>query len=176
MTRVRHARAAAGFEFFSGWKMGRRGPAPKPTKLKALAGNPGKRKLNDAEPKPRAGAPACPAWLDAEAKAEWKRILPELQALKLLTKVDRAALAGYCQSYSRWRTAEQAIAKYGLTFETERGPRKRPEVSISEKASALMKGFLQEFGLSPASRSRVHVPTDKPTDPLDAFLNGKKHG
>ena len=30
--------------------MGKRGPAPKPTALKVLQGNPGKRKLNDSEP------------------------------------------------------------------------------------------------------------------------------
>ena len=42
--------------------MGARGPAPEPTALKILAGNPGKRKLPENEPQPQ-GTPICPAWL-----------------------------------------------------------------------------------------------------------------
>ncbi len=38
--------------------MGQRGPAPKPTALRILEGNPGKRPLNASEPRPRAGRPA----------------------------------------------------------------------------------------------------------------------
>lgn len=157
--------------------MGRRGPAPKPTKLEKLQGNPGKRKRNAREPKPKQKAPVCPSWLDTEAKAEWKRIVPELESLGLLTTVDRAALAAYCQSFSRWRAAEEGIQKHGLTFDTLNGPRKNPEVAISEKALALMKAYLQEFGLSPASRTRVNGGGDeKPKDPLDDFLNGDGQG
>ena len=43
------------------------GPPPKPTKLKLLAGNPGKRPLNENEPEPEAVAPSVPAHLDDEA-------------------------------------------------------------------------------------------------------------
>lgn len=54
--------------------MAQRGRKPKPTALKVLEGNPGKRQLNVVEPKPRNKAPKCPAWLDAEAKKEWRRL------------------------------------------------------------------------------------------------------
>ena len=39
------------------------GRKPKPTAVKKLEGNPGKRKLNTKEPMPGKGMPACPAWL-----------------------------------------------------------------------------------------------------------------
>ena len=48
------------------------GRKPKPTAIKELEGNPGKRKLNNKEPKPDKGMPVCPEWLPPEAKAEWK--------------------------------------------------------------------------------------------------------
>lgn len=48
--------------------MALQGRKPKPTALKILEGNPGKRKLNAKEPTPLKKAPKCPAWLDAEAK------------------------------------------------------------------------------------------------------------
>jgi hypothetical protein len=51
--------------------MGRRGPRPEPSSLKLLKGNPGKRPLNEREPKPPAGAPEAPAHLDEEARREW---------------------------------------------------------------------------------------------------------
>ena len=43
------------------------GRKPKPTALKKLEGNPGKRKLNTKEPVPGKGMPDCPKWLLPEA-------------------------------------------------------------------------------------------------------------
>lgn len=39
------------------------GRKPKPTAIKKLEGNPGKRKLNTKEPAPVKGMPTCPEWL-----------------------------------------------------------------------------------------------------------------
>ena len=50
------------------------GRKPKPTAIKKLEGNPGKRKLNTKEPIPAKGMPECPQWLLAEAKKEWERL------------------------------------------------------------------------------------------------------
>jgi P27 family predicted phage terminase small subunit len=151
--------------------MGQRGPAPKPTELKRLAGNPGKRKLNEAEPKPL-GVPSCPAWLSREAKAEWRRVLPELVRLGIIGKVDGAALAGYCCAYATFRQAEEAIQTHGLTFETGTGYRAQsPEVGIRSKALEQMMQYLSEFGMSPSSRSRIVTPPKpEPEDPMAEFL------
>ncbi len=82
------------------------GTKPKPTALKLLEGNPGKRPLPMNEPKPAPTAPKCPSWLHKDAKKEWKRISTELERLGLLTQVDMAALAGYCE-HSGSRKLEQ---------------------------------------------------------------------
>lgn len=55
-----------------------RGRKPKPTAVKVLEGNPGKRSLNTGEPKPEKKAPRCPSWLEEEAKEEWKRMAKQL--------------------------------------------------------------------------------------------------
>ena len=65
--------------------MATRGRKPKPTALKVLEGNPGKRPLNDREPVPPKGTLKCPAWLLPEAKKEWKRLAPALEAMGVLT-------------------------------------------------------------------------------------------
>ena len=54
------------------------GRKPKPTALKKLEGNPGKRELNTKEPVPEKGMPDCPKWLLSEAKVEWNRLCKKL--------------------------------------------------------------------------------------------------
>ena len=57
-----------------------RGRKPKPTAMKELEGNPGKHPLNTSEPKPNKKAPACPKWLEPEAKKEWRRLAKQMEA------------------------------------------------------------------------------------------------
>ena len=83
----------------------RRRRKPKPTRLKLIDGNPGKRPINAREPNPMAGVPTCPAHLSPRAKAEWKRLARQMNALGIVTELDRAALAAYCQAYGRWAEA-----------------------------------------------------------------------
>ncbi|PZN08636.1 MAG: phage terminase small subunit P27 family [Bacillota bacterium] len=148
--------------------MGRRGPPPKPTVLKVLAGNPGKRPLPQNEPKPAPIAPKCPSWLDKIAKREWKRVAGELEKLGLLTQVDMAALAAYCQAYSRWVQAEETIKREGLVVTTESGYQMpHPAVKIAEKSMQLIRAFCIEFGLTPSARARMALPGKK--DEADEF-------
>ena len=146
------------------------GRPPKPTQLKRLQGNPGRRPLNEREPQPE-GVPTRPEWLLPEAKREWSRIVPKLSELGLLAAIDRAALAGYCQWWARWVEAERALGLWGLTFTTPNGYiQQRPEVAIAQKASDRCRQFCSEFGLTPSSRTRLRVPDKAPADPFEEFL------
>ena len=151
------------------------GRRPKPTSLKVLEGNPGKRQLNPNEPKPDASVPKCPAWLSKEAKREWKRLVPFLEQAGLLTQVDRAAFAGYCQSYADWVDAKAHIAAEGSTFETPNGYQQQtPWVSIAQASLKTMLKFCTEFGLTPSSRSRI-VAANAPeseADDMEMLLGG----
>jgi P27 family predicted phage terminase small subunit len=140
------------------------GPAPKPTALKVVQGNPGKRKLNQDEPTPEVVAPDCPAHLSADAKAEWDRIMPLLVRLKIVSELDTAALALYCQSYARWQEAERMITDMkakggdGLLIKAPSGyPIQNPYLAIANRAMEDCHKYLQQFGLSPAARSRVTI-------------------
>jgi P27 family predicted phage terminase small subunit len=133
------------------------GRRPKPTALKMLQGNPGKRALNANEPKPT-GIPSCPRHLSAAAKQEWKRISRELIAIGLLTKIDRAALAAYCAAYARWIEAEDNVAKFGHVVKAPSGyPIQNPYLSIANTCLDQIRKFATEFGLTPASRSRLQI-------------------
>ena len=136
--------------------MAQRGRKPKPTAVKVLEGNPGKRALNAMEPKPAKKAPACPDWLTEEAKREWKRLSKTMEDLGTLTELDFAAFAGYCQSYARWKEAEEFIEQHGSIVKTPSGYWQQvPQVSIAQTNLKTMLRFCSEFGLTPSSRSRI---------------------
>lgn len=147
------------------------GRNPKPTALKKLQGNPGKRRLPVAEPTPAPALPTCPAHIKGKARAEWRRISVELVKMGLLTHVDRAALAAYCSAYGRWSEAEGFIKTEGLTITTPNGfviP--SPYVGIANKAIDQMGKFASQFGFTPASRSRISLPKEAAEDPFEAFV------
>ena len=153
--------------------MATRGRKPKPTALKVLEGNPGKRPLNANEPKPEKKAPKCPSWLEPEAKKEWRRMTKTLEKIGVLTKVDAAAFAGYCQAYARWKEAEEFLTKHGTIFKTPSGYIQQvPQVSIAQTYLKIMKDFCSEFGLTPSSRTRIRVGTEtgKTDDPMEDIL------
>lgn len=143
----------------------------KPTALKVLEGNPGKRPINQKEPKPKPVAPKCPAHLNPCARKEWRRIAVDLEPLGLLTQIDRAALAAYCVAYSRWVEAEDMIRKHGMLVKSPNGyPMQSPYLAIANKAVEQMKGFLTEFGMTPSSRSRLSINDKGQEDEFDRLL------
>ena len=154
-----------------------RGRKPKPTALKVLEGNPGKRPLNDHEPIPPKGELKCPSWLLPEAKKEWKRLASSLEAMGVLTMADLTAFAGYCQAYARWKEAEEFITQHGSIFKTPSGyVQQVPQVSIAQQNLKIMQSFCSDFGLTPATRARIIAGgsgrEDVSEDPMEKLLKG----
>ena len=77
------------------------GRKPKPAKLHLLHGN--KHKVKDSTPILDSAIPDMPDFLSEEAIEEWNLMAPELDAIGLLSTIDKAALAAYCQAYGGWR-------------------------------------------------------------------------
>jgi P27 family predicted phage terminase small subunit len=136
-----------------------RGRRPKPTRLKVLTGNPGKRPLNANEPQPEATVPECPVELGPVARREWDRLAVELSSLRILTNLDRAALAAYCGAYAMWAEATEAIQKFGTMVKSPSGyPQQSPYVAVANRQAEIMMRIASEFGFTPASRSRITTP------------------
>ena len=172
--------------------MGTRGPKPLPANVHLLRGNPSKMSMRDLldSLQPEVEVPNCPSHLLPEARKEWKRITPELQRYGLISKLDRASLALYCQAYARWVWAErqlqraQALAAEktadaeargetyaggdGYTLATPGGHMTySPHWVIANKAMEQVNRFLAEFGMSPASRNRVNPSNLRQADMFD---------
>lgn len=150
-----------------------RGRKPKPTRLKVLTGNPGKRPLNRDEPRPEPAIPDCPPELSPAAQREWHRLAGEFAALRVLTNLDRAALAAYCGAYALWAEATEAIQKFGAMVKSPTGyPIQSPYVSIANRQAEIMLRIAGEFGFTPASRSRIAPPPPEPD--LFDLIEGKE--
>lgn len=149
-----------------------RGRRPKPTRLKVLTGNPGRRPLNADEPRPEPTIPDCPPELGPVARREWDRLAAELASLKILTALDRAALAAYCNAYGLWAEAIEAIQKYGTMVKSPTGyPIQSPYVSIANRQAEIMMRIASEFGFTPASRSRISTPSPESATLFDLFAS-----
>lgn len=139
-----------------------RGRPPKPTRMKVLTGNPGKRPLNKNEPRPDPIIPDCPPELSPAAQREWARLVGELSSLNMITKLDRAALAAYCGAYAMWAEATLAIQKHGTLVKSPTGyPLQSPYISIVNSQAEIMMRLASEFGFTPASRSRITVLVER---------------
>ena len=129
--------------------MGERGSPAKPIALKKAQGTYRPwRDSDDVHPETKAHIPTS---LTDGAKAEWKRLAPELERLGLLTGNDVAAFAAYCECYATVKEATRTLKKEGLTV----GNRAHPAVKIRQEALLTMRQYLREFGLSPSSRARL---------------------
>lgn len=149
-----------------------------PANVHALHNNPSKKNLGallDETVRPPVEIPGMPSHLVEEAKREWRRISKHLEALGLISQIDRAALAAYCSAWGDYVWAELRIAELNgprkigdqaLEADTtgERGriwdtPSGYKQISvplqIRNRALEMMAKFLAEFGMSPAARTRV---------------------
>ncbi len=161
--------------------MAKPGRKPKPTHLKIVTGNPGLRPLPKNEPQLPPDLPPMPDHLHGEAVAEWKRVSVDLYNAGILTKIDRAALAAYCQSYGRWHKAESAILEMekvdtktgGLMIKTTNGNViQNPLVGTANKAMADLVKYSEQFGMTPSARSRIDVERkDNQADSTSKFFD-----
>lgn len=142
------------------------GRKPSPTALKLVKGNPGKRALNKKEAKLDLAEPTPPEFLNTDAKVEWGRVVGTLYRAGLMTELDRAVLAAYCQAYGRWAQAERALSRMAdkdeynraLMVKTHNGTAiQNPLVGTANKAKADMVRYALEFGMTPSARSKVNA-------------------
>lgn len=102
---------------------------------------------------------------------EWGRISQDLAQLGLLSRIDRAALAVYCECWSDWvEASKMCVTKEGndrKVIKTAAGNFvENPYFSIKKRCAELLHKYIQEFGLSPASRTKIDA------SPLPALESG----
>lgn len=149
-----------------------RGAKPKPTHLKLIAGNPGKRSLNRNEPKPQGDLHDPPDWLTDEQKAGWAYAIANAP-VGLMKRLDRSALTAFVVAEDLHRQATQAVAKFGLITKSpiKGEPMQNPYLPIINRQAQIMLKAAAELGFTPSSRSRITVNEDvEKEDPAARFI------
>jgi P27 family predicted phage terminase small subunit len=145
-----------------------RGRKPKPTILKVIEGNPGKRDLPDDPVEPLSALPPAPENLSPVAKEVWQRIGQELFTLRILTSLDLEVFEPFCEAVATFRAARDELrrlaalpdieSKIGrhLMLRTKNGNWvQTPLIGTMNCASDKIRVLAAELGLTPSSRARV---------------------
>ena len=140
-----------------------RGRRPKPTLIKEIEGNPGKRPLNKDEPKPEGDLFAAPEWMTDSQREGWAYAITNSPP-GLLKYLDRSMLTVWVVAEDLHREAAEKVAQYGLLTKSPNAglPLQSPYLAILNKQAQLMIKAGAELGFSPASRTRVQTDPGGP--------------
>jgi len=154
----------------------RTGPPPKPTALKVVQGNPGKRALNTKEPKPKSDNVKMPAGLSARGKKVWRKVAPMLQEAGLLTDLDVLALKGLCDAYADYEEHREQVQRTSPIIKTASGyPIQNPYIALERKAWDKFTRLMAEFGMTPSSRTRLQVESGEAEgDEFDQLIRRRR--
>jgi P27 family predicted phage terminase small subunit len=140
------------------------GRRPKPTALKLVAGNPGKRAINKNEPKPKSDAPECPPQLNEVEREAWVYLVSELGAMGILASSDRAEMSSYCCAWSQWVEAQHELTRAGKVLLVRKKPQRNPWLGIRNEAQRDLCRYGGNLGLNPSQRSRIKTNNGKEKD------------
>jgi len=168
------------------------GRKPTPTNIKLIKDTQRVSRTNSKEPRPASGRPPRPAHLSKRAKKIWPKVVKLLDGMSVITPADGIALELLCEAYGDLLEARASlespmgfttkdkefkeIAKAGERTYVSYGQngmmiRNRPELAIIADAERRLKSSLGEFGLTPATRSKVQaLDNGKERNALDEFM------
>jgi P27 family predicted phage terminase small subunit len=141
-----------------------------PTALRIATGNPSGRPLPDHEPLTQPGEPPMPHDLSKAAKRVWREMVPILHELGTLTTSDGDALAAYCETKVTWRMAQDSIEQDGIVIESSQGRKKNPAVTVADSSLKQMRSLLGEFGMTPASRTKIRSESGDTDSPFERLI------
>ena len=168
-----------------------------PSHLKLVRGTARSDRTNPREPKPEKGIPPTPAHMTPHGKKAWRYLAPLINRTGVLTKSDAVALEQASELYGSILAARERLRepimgsrydrKTGLTvvFEVAAANartyttfgstgvtvRDRPEHDVIKEARRELLRYLTEFGLTPASRSKVSaLPDERKADPAAKYF------
>lgn len=138
----------------------------KPTSM--LADRGGTKYQRKPEPDAATGDPTCPEWMPDTGRAEWDRVVEDMRERNFLSSSYQTAMELYCMAYSDWLSSLETLEKEGTVVEkvTQSGSSLVEHPAVKQRDVAYKKMFdvMREFGMTPASKSRIEgiKPIDAP--------------
>ena len=138
-----------------------KGRKSKPTGLKVIEGNPGKRPLNENEPKPKLGIPEMPEWIKPfdEAVKNWEHESVLLDEMGIMTKADAGILAARSFLFSQIVDLTKDLKEEGTVLKRDDNsePKHNPKQKQLESVLREYRTLGSLLGLDPSSRSRLSI-------------------
>ena len=150
--------------------MGEVGRPRVPTVLKVIKGTDRPCRRNPDEPKPKAGIPRPPDFLQGDARKHYWKTARKLARLGLVTEIDGIGLAMLCQEWAHYVEATESVKASGLLIKSPNGfPVLNPYLIVANQAQKKLRSLLSDFGMSPGSRSRIQAAAADVEDPADEW-------
>jgi P27 family predicted phage terminase small subunit len=106
-----------------------------------------------------------PRDLPAEAKREWRRVVPALEHAGTLASIDRSVLVRYSCAWADWVELEQLIRQSGKLIRGQKGNLVRnPLLIVRSDVEATLSDLGKQLGLSPGARLRAGIAHEMPVD------------
>lgn len=150
------------------------GRKPLPAKVHKLRGNPSKLPTAQLEAEVLSQgvpveAPPRPDFLTAVAAEEWDRIVADLVKVGLVSTIDRAELAIYCQAWADWKCAREKLHELQEEGFIEIAPSGYRQIGvwmqIANRAEERLRAAGVSFGMSPSARARLKIQPPPPETP-----------
>ena len=136
--------------------MGQKGPLPIPHARR-------RNKREDVGNAVRVGSPTPPRNLKGEARAEWQRVVPELEAIGVLAVMDRAVLIRYCMAWAEWCDLQKKVEETGMLIKGRLDTLVRnPLVLLRNDAGRTLADLGKELALTPNARLRAGLKHEAP--------------
>lgn len=143
------------------------GRKPLPVAVKKIKGTLQKCRVNPREPRPSGRLGDPPEYMSETAKEAWCYAVANAPS-GLLSSLDAAVLERWANCAALYREALGKINRAGVAGMIVKTPsgilRRSPLMDVIRDLALEMKGYETEMGFTPASRSRVTMPTDAKTE------------
>lgn len=127
---------------------------------------------NKNAPKANGKCPSPPDYFDDDELTKWHELVDDLSTMGIMSSDCREQMIAYCTAYSGYMKCRRLIAKDGMTIKSLReGSKRNPVMTDLHKFLEQMNRLRPEFGLTPASRSKlVSMKPDEEENPMDHLV------
>lgn len=151
-----------------------------PTNLVKLHGNRSGKGMPKGEPQFKAKMLRPPAGLSPAARGLWVRLSKPMSAAGVLTEADWLAFLQLCVAYGDWVFFRGQIEGKRSRKKSERSEGEgwlkdvgkfvmvHPLAGLENRMAKRVLSYLQEFGMTPASRTRIRVDVGSVVDEFEA--------
>ncbi len=127
---------------------------------------------NEMEPIPLHKVPKPPESLKGIGLEEWNRVCKNLLALGMLNDIDLSMLAAYCSEISMYslfivEAQKNPIIELKTREGTLKAKKENPFFKMAHEALDKAHAIAVQFGFTPASRTKINMPSKADKTPLE---------